>query len=236
MIDVEIAQVDAIECTLEPHDWAYARRHHAEIEAYWRKIAARKSALFDGRVLLLHRCSLRDGRFSGCCFETAFSRFLAWRELGFRDLSVRNFFGMAALRAADGAFLLGEMGAHTSSAGHVYFPAGTPDPSDLREGRVDLAASVMRELEEETGLQGQDVEVRPGWTLVNKGGRIAFMREIRLAETAETAVARIHANLAKQAEPELSRIHIVRSADEAAELDMPDFMLPYLRHAFAQPG
>jgi hypothetical protein len=45
---------------------------------------------------------------------------------------------MAALRGADGAFLLGEMAPHTTNGGQIYFLAGTPDPSDVFDGKVDL--------------------------------------------------------------------------------------------------
>ncbi len=50
---------------------------------------------------------------------------------------------MGAVRASDGAFLLGVMGAHTANAGKIYFPAGTPDPDAMSSGEtVDLAGSV----------------------------------------------------------------------------------------------
>ena len=56
---------------------------------------------------------------------------IAWRDWGFPDRAVRNCFSAGAIRASDGAFVLGVMGAQTANAGKIYFPAGTPDPSDV---------------------------------------------------------------------------------------------------------
>ena len=235
MSGVEITTVDEIDIPVAEHDWVWARDNAAAIAAHWDQMRAQRSGLFDGAVLLLHRFELADGRFSGACFQTRFSRFNAWRRFGFPDLSVRNFFSMAALRAQDGAFLLGEMGPHTANAGESYFPAGTPDVSDIVDGRVDLAGSVLRELAEETGLVAADVQVTPGWTVARLGGQIAFMREVRVAGDAASAARRIAATLAMQAEPELARIHIVRRPEDAAGLEMPPFMAPYLRYALSQP-
>ena len=86
-------------------------------------------------------------------FKTRFSRFLVWRDLGWPDKSIYNCFSMPAVRARDGAYLLGEMGPSHSFAGQLYFPCGTPDPSDIvADGCVDLDGSLVRELAEETGL------------------------------------------------------------------------------------
>ena len=101
---------------------------------------ASQPRLYNGRVLLLGRHAIEtraDGerRCSGEYFETDFAAFLAWRDFGFPDPTVVNAFSMAALVGADGAFLLGEMAAHTANAGATYFPAGTPDPSDVFDGK-----------------------------------------------------------------------------------------------------
>ena len=50
------------------------------------------------------------------------------------------------------------MGAHTATAGQIYFAAGTPDPDDIAGDAVDLERGVMRELTEETGLAAADVD------------------------------------------------------------------------------
>ena len=51
-----------------------------------------------------------------------------------------------------GAFLLGEMAALTANAGKIYFPAGTPDPSDRSGDTLDPARSVTRGVAAGTGL------------------------------------------------------------------------------------
>ena len=228
-----IRPVTSIDIRVTAHDWPFLREAREEIARFWKDFSARRSHLYDGRVLLLHGHEWRDGVFHGLAFETNYSAFMAWKHLGFPETGVRNFFGMAALHTQDGAFLLGEMGAHTANAGQSYFPAGTPEPLDVHQAHVDLAGSVARECLEETGLGPEDLDLRDVWTAICTGGQIAFMRDVRLVLDAQPAKARIEANLAQEDLPEFSRIHIVRRPQDAHGLTMPDFMQPFLDHALA---
>jgi 8-oxo-dGTP pyrophosphatase MutT (NUDIX family) len=160
--------------------------------------------------------------------ETDFASFLTWRDAGFPDPSVRNCFAAGALRAADGAFLLGRMARHTANAGKVYFPAGTPDPGDVQaDGAVDLTGSVMRELKEETGLLASEVVPGFRWHAVLDGARIALMRPLRVGEDSAKLAARIRAFIAQEKQPELEDVVVVRGpADFVPE--MPDFVRAYL--------
>src|SRR5208337_1583950 len=147
--------------------------------------------------------------------------------------AIENCFSMAALRGADGAFLLGEMAPHTMNAGKTYFPAGTPDPADIFDGKVDLDASARRELLEETGIAADEAAIRPDWTVVFAPGRIACMKLMTLAVPADQAKARVEAFLASDPSPEFARMHIVRSAEDIDEARTPTFVAAYLRAAFA---
>ncbi len=211
----QVVEVDAVDCILEQKPWDFAVERHDAIAAHWTEALRRKPKMFDGRILLQHRGGVEQdpgGRrvFRGAYLETDFSAFLAWRDFGFPEAGVRNGFGMAALSSADGAFVLGEMAAHTANAGRIYFASGTPDPGDIRDGRVDIEGSVRRELAEETGLLPDAVSFDPGFTLVMDRVRVGFMKRVRSPESAKALVARIHAFLAAEREPELARMHVVR--------------------------
>ena len=170
--------------------------------------------------------------FSASYFETDFASFLAWRDWGFPDAEVFNGFGMGALRCVDGAFVLGEMGPHTANAGRIYFPSGTPDPSDVRDGMVDISGSVTRELEEETGLVPADYRSDGHWYCVFTGPAVAMMKILCVDMPGEALRARIVGNLALQQSPELSAIHLVHGVDDLTAT-MPRFVTAFIRAQFA---
>jgi 8-oxo-dGTP pyrophosphatase MutT (NUDIX family) len=232
---------DRIEARLEAFDWPFVRTHATEIEHVWAKEIALRPATFDGRVLLQHHGEVRDGVFHAGYFTTSYKPFLSWTRLGWpgergRPAHVRNGFSMAALRSRDGAFLLGKMGEHTANAGEIYFAAGTPDMEDVTpEGVVDLAGGVMRELMEETGLRPDEISIGEGWMAVTERARIAFMRPVAIDLPAEEARALILSRIAKQSEPELADIVIIRAPRDIIEdvRIMPRFMQRYLAHMLA---
>lgn len=200
-----------------------------EIEAHFRRAQAAQPALWNGRVLLLSEHTLSGRVLTGAYLETDFASFLAWRDWGFPDASVRNVFPQAALFSADGAFLLGVMAEHTANPGHIYFPSGTPDLNDVEGDRVDVGAGLLRELEEETGITADDVAVEPGWTAVFDGPRIALVRIVRSAEPAEALRQLILGNLATSADPELADVRIVRSPEDY-DPRMTAYVTAYLDH------
>lgn len=212
--DPTILRADRLELTFEPKPWAFARARHSEIDAHFAAMQREKPALWNGRVLLLHRHTLDHGVLRGAFLETDYASFAAWIKWRWPEAGVNDCFGAAAMLSADGAFLLGEMGAHTYNAGQIYFPCGTPGPEDLVEGKVDLDFSIRRELTEETGLDAADFAPEPGWTIAIDGALIVAIKVLRSPLDAETLRACILDWLKRQRQPELSDIRIVRSTSD----------------------
>jgi len=227
-LELRIETVEAIDIHVESYDWPFARARAGEIDAHWRELRAARPNLFNGRVFLFRNLQIKDGRLTGFSFETEFKAFIAARDFGHPDKAVFNCFAQAALRALDGAFLLGEMSAHTANAGRIYFPAGTPDPSDVIDTRVDLDRSVMRELTEETGLGRDDIAPQPGWTIVFDQQMVACLKPMRLKLDRAAALARIDDHIGREKLPELARVHLAASRRDIIAERMPRFIQAYL--------
>lgn len=231
--DIPVLPLRDLDLRFEQKPWVFAEERREAIQSYFADLQREKSALFNGRVLIMHQHAVNDGVLGGAYLETDFASFLAWRDWDFPDTSMRNCFALAALRGSDGAFLLGVMGAHTANAGRVYFPGGTPDPSDVFNGKVDLESSCTRELQEETGIGRDAYDLAPGWTAVLAGPRIALLKTLHAHEPAAALRDRVRAHISSEQEPELEDVRIVASV---ADLDatMPPFIHAFLHHVWAR--
>jgi 8-oxo-dGTP pyrophosphatase MutT (NUDIX family) len=226
-----IHRVTELDLRFRADSWPFADARRADIDAHFAE-KQREKPIWNGRILLARDPVFTGERFGACYFEADFASFLAWRDWGFPDREVFNGFGMGALRCSDGAFILGEMGQHTSNAGRIYFPSGTPDLDDLRGGAVDIAGSVAREVEEETGLTPADYRAGADWDCVVSGSAIAMIRILDVDTSSEALRTRIEANLATQRQPELSAIHLVRGVSDLTAA-MPRFVTAFVEAQFA---
>jgi hypothetical protein len=153
---------------------------------------------------------------------------LAWRDGVVSDPSVSNCFAMAAIKSADGAFLLGVMGDHTANAGKIYFPAGVTDLQSVTGKRVDLDTAMWRELAEETGLGRADLVAERAWHTVISQQRIAHIKVLHSRENADALREHLRDNLNKQKDRELADIYVVRQENDL-HIAMPPHVVSFLR-------
>jgi 8-oxo-dGTP pyrophosphatase MutT (NUDIX family) len=232
---IEMVRIRRLELRFAPKPWPFAEARRDEIVRYFDRLKQAKPAIWNGRILLLHDHVIEGDVFRGSYFETDYANFIAWRDWGFPDATVRHCFSLGALRASDGSFLLGVMNSHTLNAGKIYFPTGVPDPSDIVGGMVDLAGNIRREMAEETGLDADAYEAEEAWYCVLTTPNIAHFKVLQARETAAALRARIRAHLASEAQPELADVRVVRGP---ADLDpmMPLTVTTFLTHIWSQPS
>ncbi len=214
------------ELGVSPEPWPFAEDRRAEIAAHWQSAIAERPALFDGTVFMLRSGALEGQVFRGTFVRTDFKSFLFWRESGYADTSVRDGFGSAVIRSGEGYVLLGRQMRGNVNGGLAYPPGGFIDARDVSGERIDIEASIARELIEETGLDCAKLARAPGYLLTRAGPLVSIGIEWRSPLAAEALREEMLKHVRSQSEPELADIVIVRSC---AEIDAD--MMP--RHAVA---
>ena len=227
-----VSHVERLDLRFVPKPWAFAERHRAEIDAHFDAAQRANPRLWNGRVLVMRNCEIAGGVLRGAFSETDYASFHAWIRWGCPPADACDCFGAAAVRASDGAFLLARMAAHTANAGGIYFPCGTPDLSDVRDGVVDFDHSISRELLEETGLDAAEFDAEAGWTIVEESARMVAYKVLRANDPGALLRQRAESHIAKDPVGELDAIHLVRGPADLVPA-MPDYVRAFLQHAWS---
>lgn len=228
----EVFAVDECRLRIGNFRWPLVSQRSAEIDRHWQQSTRENPALFDGQVLLVSDLGNGGRVLELSLFATRFRNYLYWRHTGFADTSVIDGFGSGVIRSADGALMLVRQRPGFINEGLFYFPGGFIDPRDVdASGAVDIAGSVLREVEEETGLSAADVMRIDGFTVVRRRAQIAIAVSFRSDLDAEPLARRIRQHCATQADAEIEEVRAVRNAADVAGLDLAPYcrlLLPHL--------
>ncbi len=223
-----VDRVDACELKLVEKPWSYAHENHAAIDAHWERRLKQNPGFFNGPIHIARSGLVARGRLVASMTRTDFKSFLYWREQGYPEADALDAFGSAILRSSDGAVLLGKQRPGNINEGFAYLPGGFIDQRDVGDnGVVDIAASIAREVREETHLGPPDLVSRPGFFVVRCGPLLSIGQELVSEKPAEELRREILDRLAQDADPELADIVILRSGDDMEAHNVP----PYTRMA-----
>jgi 8-oxo-dGTP pyrophosphatase MutT (NUDIX family) len=215
--------------------WRFAERSAAEIDRHWQRRSAQNPALFNGTIFILERFDVTDGALDGVLIPVEFKSFLYWKDMGYPDRSALDCFGSALIRSRDGMVLLGRQRAGNINAGLAYLPGGFIDPRDLGpDGEIDIAASILREAAEETGLETRDLARGRGFLLTFTGPMLSVAVELQSNLSAVALARQIRKRLSGDANAELEDVLLVGSREELSGLAMPICAQTLLESIFAQ--
>jgi 8-oxo-dGTP pyrophosphatase MutT (NUDIX family) len=219
-----VVRAECCELAVGGRGWPFARENAAEIDAHWQRRTAQCPGYFNGRIFMLTRYTLHDGVLRGELTEVEFKQFLYWRDMGEPDTSVFDAFGSALIRSSDDAVLLGRQRPGNINSGLAYLPGGFIDTRDVdAAGRVDIRASILREVEEETGLATHELAACDGFLVTLIGQQISIAVEILADVPARELVRRLGARIAADPGSELEEILAVRTRADLASLAMPGY-------------
>lgn len=198
--------------------------HAAQIETHWQQRQRANPGFFNGVIHVMDAGSLTNGVFEASFKRTDFKSFLYWRENGYPEAGAYDAFGSALILSREGHVLLGRQRAGNINAGLAYLPGGFIDQRDVAaDGMIDIAASIRRELAEETGLTEVAVVEQPGYFIVRVGPLVSMVRTFRSHLGSAELRQQILARLAWDVEPELADIVVIGSRADIEGANVPTY-------------
>jgi len=227
-----ILPVDAVDVRLDPGPHPFESENAGAIERNWQAETAANPALFDGTVMLLSRLAYTNRRLEGRCHAIRFATFMLWRRRQ-PVPTAEHAFAHAMLVSRDNALVAIRMGGHTVNAGSVYFAAGSFEPVDFIDGRADVDLNMMREVEEETGLDLRKARREPLYHALSTARGTVIFRRYFLDADADDIAAGIRAFVAADPEPEIVGPVVIRGKDDLPE-GLKPHMLPLIDWHFSR--
>jgi ADP-ribose pyrophosphatase YjhB (NUDIX family) len=219
-----VARVTGVVLRTSDRHWDYARTHAVAIDEGWLRASTDNPNFFNGVIHLIDEMEITGGLLQARLLRTDFKSYLHWREAGFPQSGVRDGFGSALILSSDGAILLGRQREGNVNGGLAYLPGGFIDARDVdAEGHIDIAASIARELAEETGLGAAGVTALPGFIVTQTGAHVSIAVTYRATETAEALKTRIEKFIAADSASELTEMVVIRCIKDLDGLAMPAY-------------
>ena len=226
---IRVEPIERFRLDVADASWEFSNKYRDKIHLHWQAILVERPRLWNGEVLLCIAADIADGEFSATLVRSDYASFIAWRDWGRPDTSVRNCFGVPAVFSSDGALLIGVMNGWTLNAGKAYPPSGTLEPRDIRgDGSIDVRGSMRTELQEETGL---DLNLaRPGAIVaIFEGHRLAIVQRYDFELTFDEMQRHFRLHQALEPNPELATIEAVWSSSQV-DSRMPDYAQEIIRY------
>ena len=223
MAENSVTRVNACHLRLAAAPWAYARDNAAAIDAHWHERLAAHPHEFNGAIHIVRDYRLDHGVLTANFLRTDFKSFMHWRGSGYPPAGALDAFGSAILRSAEGHVLLGRQRTGIN-AGLAYLPGGFIDARDVSAaGTIDIAASISRELAEETHLDAAGLTPVMGFLVTRCGPLLSIGQEFRSALSAGALRAAILSSLARDPNPELADIVIIRRPSGTTGQNVPPY-------------
>ena len=219
-----VALIENVSLRASAERWAYADTHRAAIDQHWCSVMAAGASYFNGTVYLTRHVSCDDVSLSAQLIPVEFKAYLYWRDQGYPAADIIDGFGSGLIRSREGAIVLVRQRSGNINSGLFYLPGGFIDPRDVgADGTIDLRASVVREVLEETGLGPDDLSMDGGYVVTKAGVQLSFAVSLRSSRDADDLLAQIKRHIAAHPEGELVDVKAVRAASDLVGLVMTPY-------------
>lgn len=201
-----------------------------KIEEFWKQCKLENPNLWNGELMCVGECRREGDNIIIICQKSNYAHYLYDERIGLpKEYACSSLVAGCLLETSDNYYIVGELDEGTSFPNCMQISGGSADGDDIKDGKIDILNTIIRECEEELNIRLKDkkqvehfemkyicfpTETVHTYILFAKGK--LNMTRLQMQEYYEDYLKYLKEN---NLEVEFSRIHFIKKGRTTEELE-----------------
>lgn len=219
-----------IKVNIEEEQFELPEEIRIKIEKFWNQCKSETPDLWNGELMCVGECKMEGNQIIITCKKSNYAHYLYDERIGLpKEHACSSLVAGCLLETSDNYYIVGELADNTSFPHCMQISGGSADNDDIKDGRIDIFNTIIRECQEELNISLQDKkqvehfeikylclpsEAVHTYILFAKGK--LNMTKVQMQEYYEQYLKYLKEN---NLEVEFSRIHFIKKGETTEELE-----------------
>lgn len=128
-----------------------------KIETFWSQCKLENPNLWNGELMCVGECKRDGDQIVITCKKSNYAHYLYDERIGLpKELACSSLVAGCLLETSDNYYIVGELAENTSLPHCMQISGGSADNDDIKDGRIDIFNTIIRECQEELNIRLQD--------------------------------------------------------------------------------
>lgn len=146
-----------IKITIEDKQFELPKEIIRKIEDFWNQCKLENPNLWNGELMCVEQCKREGNQIIIICKKTNYAHYLYDERIGLpKEYACSSLVAGCLLETNDNYYIVGELADNTSYPHCMQISGGSADNDDIKDGRIDIINTIIRECQEELNVNLQD--------------------------------------------------------------------------------
>lgn len=128
-----------------------------KIEEFWKQCILQNPNLWNGELMCVGECKKEGDQILITCKKSDYAHYLYDERIGLpKKFACSSLVAGCLLETSDNYYIVGELADNTSFPHCMQISGGSADNNDIKDGKIDVLNTIVRECKEELNIDLQD--------------------------------------------------------------------------------